>query len=264
VAFATLSSMDDAKLGRTIRVIRLRLGLTQRDLGRRARQSQQQISRLERGHLDASTLRALRAVVAAVGASLELRLRWRGPELDRLLDAEHAQIVAAVTDVLRTHGWEVLHEWTFNHYGERGAIDVVAWHPAARAILIVEVKSDLVDLQDLLGTLDRKARIAGAVLVPERGWLPAAVGRLVVVPEHPTLRAKVARHEAVLRPTLPARNREIRTWLRAPNGSLAGIWFVRTDRPGPRRARSGRRDGRPGNAATSASSTDRRGAAAAP
>ena len=106
--------MDDAKLGRAIRVIRLRLGLTQRDLGRRARQSQQQISRLERGHLDAATLRALRAVLAALGASLELRLRWRGPELDRLLDAGHAQIVAAVTDVLRAHGWEVLHEWTFH------------------------------------------------------------------------------------------------------------------------------------------------------
>lgn len=222
--------VDGARVGRTMRVIRLRLNLSQRELAGRARCSQQQVSRLERGDLETTTIRALRAVLGALGASLEVRVRWRGPELDRLLDAEHAEIVAAATAVLRTLGWEVLHEWTFNHFGERGAIDIVAWHPAARALLIVEVKSDLVDLQDLLGSLDRKARIAQAVLAPERGWRPAAVARLLVLPERSGLRAKVGRFEDVLRPTLPARTRAVRAWLKAPRGSLAGIWFVRTAR----------------------------------
>lgn len=222
--------MDGPRVGRTIRVIRLRLGLSQRELGQRAGQSQQQISRLERGDLETTTIRALRAVLGALGASLEVRVRWRGPELDRLLDADHAELVATATAILRALGWEVVHEWTFNHFGERGAIDLVAWHPEARALLVVEVKSDLVDLQDLLGSLDRKARITLAVLAPERGWRPAAVARLVVLPERSGLRAKVGRFEDVLRPTLPARTRAIRAWLRAPRGALAGIWFVRTAR----------------------------------
>lgn len=237
--------MDNARIGRTIRVIRLRLGLSQHELGLRAKRSQQQISRLERGDLETTTIRALRAILGALGASLEVRVRWRGPELDRLLDADHAEIVAAATAILRGLGWEVLHEWTFNHFGERGAIDIVAWHPEARALLIVEVKSDLVDLQDLLGSLDRKARIALAVLAPEQGWRPAAVARLVVLPDRSGLRARVSRFEDVLRPTLPARTRAVRAWLRAPRGPLAGIWFLRTARrertPRPRERTPSRR-----------------------
>ncbi len=232
--------MDGPRVGRTIRVIRLRLGLSQRELGARAGQSQQQISRLERGELETTTIRALGEVLGALGASLDLRIRWRGPELDRLLDADHAAIVAAATAILLAHGWEVIHEWTFNHYGERGAVDLVAWHPEARALLVVEVKSALVDLQDLLATLDRKARIVLAVLAPERGWQPAAVARLVALPDRSGLRAKIDRFEDVLRPTLPARTRAVRAWLRAPRGPLAGIWFVRTPRrdgtSNPRRA----------------------------
>lgn len=233
--------MDDARIGRAVRVIRLRLGLSQRELGARAGQSQQQVSRLERGDLEGATIRALRRILGALGASAEIRIRWRGPELDRLLDAEHARVVAAATTGLQAFGWQVLHEWTFNHFGERGAIDLVAWHPEARAILVVEVKSQLVDLQDVLGSLDRKVRIALSVLAPERGWQPAIVARLLVLPERSGLRAKVARYEALLRPPLPARNRQIATWLRAPRMPLAGIWFVRSasrDRAPSRNRRS--------------------------
>jgi hypothetical protein len=38
--------------------------------------------------------------------------------------------------------WQVVVEYTFNHYGDRGSVDVVAWHAGAGALLLVEVKSE--------------------------------------------------------------------------------------------------------------------------
>ena len=37
-------------------------------------------------------------------------------------------------------GWEVVPEATFNEFGERGSIDILAFHPKHGALLVVEVK----------------------------------------------------------------------------------------------------------------------------
>jgi anthranilate synthase component 1 len=43
----------------------------------------------------------------------------------------------------------------------------------------------------------------------------------------------------VLRATLPAGTQEVRSWLRRPAGSLAGVWFVRSTHPRGSRRRAG-------------------------
>ena len=48
--------------------------------------------------------------------------------------------------------WVVRPEVSFSIYGERGVIDVLAWHPARRAILVIELKTELVDINELMGT----------------------------------------------------------------------------------------------------------------
>jgi transcriptional regulator with XRE-family HTH domain len=217
--------MNDLTVGRVIRAVRIRKGWRQVDVAVRASVSQQEVSLIELGRLDAVCLRTLRKVGTALEVDLPLAPRWRGPELDRLLDAEHAALVDAVIRILHADAWEALPEWTFNHYGERGSVDVVAWHPATRTLLIVEVKTRIVDVQDLLATHGRKVRIAPLLLADEREWRPTTVGALLVVPEG-SVRKVVARHAATFASAYPARTREVRQWLRVPRGPLRGIAFL--------------------------------------
>jgi hypothetical protein len=67
-------------------------------------------------------------------------------------------------------GWQTVLEYTFQHFGERGSVDVLAWRPDVRALLLVEVKPDLDDLQDMLSALDRKARLVPRLIATERAW----------------------------------------------------------------------------------------------
>jgi hypothetical protein len=47
----------------------------------------------------------------------------------------------AVTRLLADDGWEAVPEVTYSIFGERGSIDL-AWHPASRTLLVIELKSE--------------------------------------------------------------------------------------------------------------------------
>ena len=89
-------------------------------------------------------------------------------------------------------GWQVSPEVSFSYYGERGVIDLLAWHAPTGTLLVVEVKIDIVDAQELLGTLDRKTRLARRV-ARDRGLAPRVVATWLVVAEGSTNRNRVAR-----------------------------------------------------------------------
>lgn len=219
--------MDDLTAGRVLRAVRLRRGWRQGDVAVRAGLSQQEVSEAELGRFEDLTVRSLRRIGRALDVELPFAPRWRGPELDRLLDARHAAIVDLVVRELTALGWVTRPEWSFNHFGERGSVDVLAWHPEFRALLIVEVKTRIVDVQDLLATHDRKVRVARILAPVEPGWAPTCVGRLLVLPEGSTARDAVRRHAATFSSVYPGRNREARAWLRRPVGPLGAILFVR-------------------------------------
>jgi transcriptional regulator with XRE-family HTH domain len=218
--------MNDVMVGRSIRILRLRLGWRQRDLARKADVSQALISLLERGHLDHVALRKVRAVLDALDASASLDVRWRGGILDRLLDERHATLVGTVASLLTGWGWEVVPEVSYSVFGERGSIDLIAWHAASRTLLIIEAKTDLVSVEATLRKLDEKVRLGPKIVAERFGWRPALVGRLLVLPADRTQRRHVERHAAVLDRALPVRGHAVRTWLRGPHAALAGLWFV--------------------------------------
>jgi transcriptional regulator with XRE-family HTH domain len=225
--------MQDVTVGSIVRAVRRRNGLRQVDVATRAGLSQQTISTIELGRLEEVDLATLRRAGQALGIALSVTAAWRGPELDRLLDAGHATMVEAAAEMLRSAGWSVDVEWSFNHFGERGAVDVLGWHADRRALAVVEVKTRLVDLQDLLGTLDRKVRVAREVLPRERGWEPLSVGRIVMLPDTSTARDAVDRHRVTFELALPARTVGTRHWIVRPHGNLRGVWFLRrTDSAG--------------------------------
>ena len=152
--------MNAVQVGRHVRAIRLRNGLRQQDVARRANVSRGAVSLLERGHAARLSIGSVESVLAALGARFEPRISWRGTDLDRLLDAGHAALGADVKARLTRWGWTVRAEVSFNHFGERGRIDLLAWHPVTATVLVIELKTDLVDVQQLLGSMDVKARIA--------------------------------------------------------------------------------------------------------
>jgi hypothetical protein len=162
---------------------------------------------------------------------LSIRILYQGEGLDRLRDRRHAALIDSLVARLRAAGWDVATEVSFNHFGERGSIDILAYHPATRTLLVVEVKSVVPDVGGMLATLDRKVRLAPDIAL-ERGWTVDRVGRLLVLPEASTARRRIDDHDATFQNGFPARNVEVNRWLRSPDGAISGLLFLSTAREG--------------------------------
>ena len=230
--------MNDAELGGIVRALRHRHGWRQTDLAGKAGVSASLIGLLERGRADLLSLRGIRRI----GSALELRLGWdagyRGAELARLRDADHARLAEWLTRWLETFGWSVVPEASFNHYGDRGRIDLLAFHPATATLVVVEIKTVIAEIQDLLGALNTKERVAPA-LARSLGWRAAQVVPFLVVAETTTNRRRLATH-ARLFARLTLRGKGAVAWIRrpqeAPSGLLLLIKLPDHNRVGVRRA----------------------------
>ena len=217
--------MDAIRLGIQFRALRLRKSMRQEDAGAAAGLSRSKISRIERGQIASLTMRDLERAATPLGATLELRLRWKGELLDRLIDVAHARLVEALVAILRAAGWEVAVEVSYSIWGERGSIDILAYHRLTGIVLVVEVKSVVPDSQALLHGLDRKTRLARQI-AEARGWTVRHVARLLVVGSSTTSRRRIARLASTYEVAFPTRGDDVRRWLRRPAGPLSGLLFV--------------------------------------
>jgi hypothetical protein len=125
---------------------------------------------------------------------------------------------------LPLQGWEVAIEVTYSEFGERGSIDVLGLQPSRRAVLVVEVKTDVPSSEATGRKLDEKARLAPKIVLDRFGWRPEAVGRVLVMPDSGRLR-RIASSPA-MSVMLPTDAVAVRRWLRSPVGSLAATWFL--------------------------------------
>jgi hypothetical protein len=131
----------------------------------------------------------------------------------------------AITRLLISARWEVRPEVSFNHFGERGVVDIVAWHGPTRTLLLVELKTELADINDLLAVTDRRRRLAPKIVEPF-GWMPDCVGQWIVVAESRTNRRRLAEHRTVLRSAFPADGRSNDGWLADPRQPVSALWFL--------------------------------------
>lgn len=215
-----------------MRAARVRGRRRQADVAAAARVSDSTVSRLERGHVQSLSLRAIRAVAAALDIRVELLPRSRGGDLDRLLNARHAALAEAVIRWLSGFaGWTVRPEVSFSHYGDRGVVDVLAWHGPSRSVLVIELKTDLVDVGELLGTFDRKLRNAMRVAAG-LGWAPLTVSGLLVIAESDSNRRKLETHRETFVAAFPDRFMAVRKWLRHPSDQLRALMFFADRHPG--------------------------------
>ena len=222
--------MDHGRIGRSIRVVRIRRRLRQADLASLVGLSQPTISRIERGRLDGVTMGSLERVFDELGIRNNLQTWWDGAELDRLLAGRHSAMHDAIARMFESlPEWTIAPEVSFAIYRERGVIDILAWHAASRTLLVIELKTELVDVQETVGTLDRKRRLAAQVAA-ERGWKPAAVSVWLVIADSRTNQRRVAAHRAMLRAAYPVDGRTIGRWLQAPSGAIAALSFLPSTR----------------------------------
>jgi len=168
---------------------------------------------------------------------VELLLRSRANDLDRLVNARHAALAEAVARrISGLGGWMVRPEVSFNVYGERGVVDLLAWHAATRSLLVIELKTAIIDVGELLGTLDRKVRL-GRGIARSLGWEPATVSAWLIVAEGRTNRRRVVEHRAVFASAFPDDGRTMRRWISRPGAPVRAVsfWPIRhagTIRPG--------------------------------
>ena len=246
--------MDDVRLGRIARVLRHRLRLPQREVAHRAGSSQDLVSRVERGRIDGITVGRIRRVLTVFDAELVLYVRWRGGEVDRLVDAAHARLGEQAARLLGKVGWEVVAEVSYSVYGERGSIDLLAFHPATSTLLVVELKSELTSIEETLRRHDAKTRLASRIARDRFGWAVGTVVRLLALSDERTPRRHLQVHAALFARPYPLRGWQVRRWLADPatDPSVAGgILFLpsndgvrarRRVRP-PRRIRTSREPG---------------------
>lgn len=181
-------------------MLRLRRGMRQRDVAARAGLSAAAIGRHENGRI--GSLSALEKHASVFGLRVEVRVLGRAGQLVRMADEEHAAIVEAVAAWFRAVGHQTETEASFSEWGERGRIDLLAFDPATGLLVVVEVKTQLLDLQDLFGSLNVKERLADTV-AQRRGWVVRRRVSLLAVADtsanreivrrHPTLFAEFAR-----------------------------------------------------------------------
>jgi transcriptional regulator with XRE-family HTH domain len=214
---------------RALRALRRRRAWRQVDLARRAHVARDLVQRAEGRRFAGVTVGALERLAEALDAHLVVELRWRGAELDRLMDARHAALTAAAANRLGRTGWDVRPEVSFNHFGDRGRCDLVAWHAVTRTLLNLEVKSQLGDLQDVLGRLDVKVRLGRQIATAMGVGRPERVLGGIVLAANGGNRRIVDRHEPLFR-AFAARGRAAFAWLRHPQRPVTGLlWYEQPD-----------------------------------
>ena len=231
--------MDDARIGRLLVVLRQRKAWRQRDLAQRSGLSKSAICDMERGRMSRYTLASVRKVMAALGVGAEVFVVGAGHgEFERLLDGDHARLVEAWAGLHRAADWDVWPEASYSIYGERGRVDLLAFHPATGTLEVAECKTGIWNIQDTGGRLDAKLRLAKAIAAP-RGWnVNRVIGALVVM-EGRTSRRRIEEHP-VLFARYDTRGRAATAFVKDPRrpatGLLAFVPLSKSNHGGLRRA----------------------------
>lgn len=232
--------MQHIAVGRLLRMVRIRRESRQSDVAERARVSASVVARHERGMLN--SLAMLERHASALDLRLDLRLVGRTGQLVRLADEEHAAIAEAIAGWLRRSGLEVEAEASFSEWGERGRIDLLAYDPHTGTVVIVEVKTLLLDLQELLGSMDVRERLV-AVIARRRGWSVARRVTMLAVAASAANRTVVRSHPALFQPFTVRRLGKpgfdvagrILVWI-TPERAFRHVWAAGRERVRPRSA----------------------------
>jgi len=223
--------MDARRLGSLVRAVRIRKGLRQLDVAGSAGVSRATVSRFESGNVGRLSLDTIDRIAAVVDVRTEILGRWQGGDGDRLLNWRQSLLADSFSAAARAHdGWLFEPEVSFSIYGERGVIDQLGWHELRSHLLVVELKTEFVDINEMLGTLNRKLRLAPRVAA-DKGWRPKVVSVWLIVADTRTNRRHAARHWSLLRSRFSLDGRSLSAFLDNPVAATFGMAFWTDVRP---------------------------------
>jgi transcriptional regulator with XRE-family HTH domain len=210
--------MRDIEFGRAVRRLRHRRRWRQEDLARAAGVSRQAVSRLERGALDGMPINRIREIGRPLELAVDVVPRWHGGDLVRIVSERHATLTAGLLgDLRQLPGWEWFTEVTFTTAaGERGSADAAGWREADHALIIYEVKPDLIDPHGHVSQLDRYRRAAGAIAA-SIGVRPRTVAIVLAADDTTTNRRRRHAYAPIYDTAFPDPVSKLRDWLRTPD-----------------------------------------------
>jgi hypothetical protein len=204
------------------------------------------ISRLESGQLSNVTLRTISQMLDVLGIHADLTSVLPilvNPPIQR--DAAHARCSSSVRRRLERLGWTAAQEVEVISGTARGWIDVLAYHPQARSMLVIEIKTEVRDIgaiQRSIAWYEREAAAAAGRL----GWHPVRQASALLLLETVANDIAVIDNREVLRQSFPTRAAGLATWLLDPEARPPSRGIAMIDPVSHRRAwlRPTRADGR--------------------
>jgi hypothetical protein len=134
------------------------------------------VSDIEHGRASRTSIAVVRQATAPLELSVELTARGRGADVDRVLDERHARLLGTTARWLVGLGWATMAEVSYSEWGERGSIDLLAWHEPTATLLVIEVKTELVSVEATLRKHDEKVRLAPRIARDRLGWAVRTTG----------------------------------------------------------------------------------------
>jgi hypothetical protein len=233
-------STDGFDLRRTVATsiasTRRRAGWSERELARRLRTNQAAIQRLEATDRPLLNVELASRAIELLGIRITVDANPLGlADRREQRDALHALCCGFVLRRLRRDGWEPRAEVEVGDGRSRGWIDVLAYRPADRALLVIEVKTAIVDLGRTLRTVGwyaRSAREAAAQL----GWRPRTVTPALLVLCTVESDGRLTAQRDLVRESLPGTAAALAGWIRAPDAETPPPTIAMID---PRSRRAG-------------------------
>ena len=222
------------RLAAIVRQGRARLGLTMTQLAERAGISRQMVALVEGGSAN-PTLEVMSRLVDALGIRLELVERGPVAIVARVHDEGHARMSAYVERRLTRLGWLVAREVRIEDGRYLGWIDLLAYHPATRTLLVIEIKTRLADIGGLERTVDWYGRVAWSA-ARKLGWRPERVVRWVRALASDEVDAVVSAHRAVFATAFPSRAVAMEEGLSQPESMPAAPGLALIDPSSRRRS----------------------------
>lgn len=203
-----------------MRELRSTIGWTQKTLAQQAGVSQSMVSLVENARQPDLTFATADALLGAMGGRLSIAID--APYLGdrkRQRDPAHARLAAYVATGLRRTGWEVRTEVEVGGDRSRGWIDVLAWHPRNRVLLVVELKTEIHDLGQIERSLGWYERESRAIAFRER-WRPGQIVGCLLILATAANDARVVANRAAIEGGFPVRARHLIGILAGDGGTI--------------------------------------------
>jgi len=207
-------------IGGTVRDGRLAIGWSKETLAQRSGLSRGMVGRVERGGVNVTVDTASR-LLEALGLVAELSIRRPFITRPRQVDAAHATCVAHVQRRLEAAGWAVRREVEIVHARSHGWIDILAFEPATRTMLVIEVKTEIHDLGRVERTLTWYKRESWAA-ARRLGWRPQRVRPWLLVLATEANDARLRDNRAAVGQSFPARSMD----MLEPAGTGGGVALI--------------------------------------